>query len=284
MNKKYAQYKGSKACIISIPYEHTVSFMAGCDLGPSAVLHASANVELYDEELQFKPHIYGISHVDVADFSEDHDANLKYIGKEFLKHYKSGKFIVSVGGEHSITIGLLEGLKQVEEDVSIIQFDAHADLRSFYPPSKKSHACVMRRASEMFPNTLALGIRSMGEDAASYIKKNDYPILYAKDLFEMSDKEVQEYLSKVIRNKKVYITFDVDVFDASVVSLTGTPEPGGLGWYQTLRILKHIFKKYDVIAVDVVELIGRESPTKCAFNTALLIRKMLGYKFLSFQN
>lgn len=281
IGKKFSNLSSSKAVVLKIPYEMTTSFVSGCKDGPNSIINASAHVELYDEKYEVKPHIVGVSTQEVTGFTKNHDKNLRVIGNDFLKYYKKGKFVVGLGGEHSITIGIVNALSKVNKKFSIIQFDAHADLRSYYQKSHNSHACVMRRAMEKVPNAIQIGIRSIGEQEGSFIDRHKLNILWAYEMETMTSGEILERVFEAISNDDVYLTFDVDYFSLDIIRSTGTPEPGGPGWYKTLRVLEGIFKKYSVIGMDVVELIGNDEDATSAFSAALLVRKCLANKFFA---
>ena len=268
--------------VLSVPYEETVSFLQGTKLGPKAIIDASANVELYDEEVKEKVHTVGIYTAEPINFGNQnsHEKNLEIIEKEFSKLLEMGKFVISLGGEHSMTIGLFKGAHKRFKDVSVLQFDAHADLRSFYGKSKYSHACVMRRIHEITPNIVQVGVRSLSEPEASFIERKKIKVLYAQEMEELSAEEIVERIVSAL-TEKVYITFDVDYFALDVVRDTGTPEPGGPGWYKTLKILRGVFSRKDVVGMDVVELCGGEGSEISAFNTALLVKKCIAYKFFA---
>jgi len=278
LGRKFTNQEKSKAAILSVPYEATTSFIKGCSKGPESIIEASSHVELFDDELKIKPHVVGISSHIVGGLDNNHELNLKKIGNKFLDLYKKGKFVLSLGGEHSISIGIVDALSTTEKSISVIQFDAHADFRNYYQKSNFSHACTMRRIYEKVSSISQVGIRSLSNPEFNFMKKEKIEPIYA---WEMETMDAESIIERVRRSTgdNVYITFDVDYFSTEVIQDTGTPEPGGPGWYKTLKILKGIFECKNVVSMDIVELIGSDEPSSSSFSTALLARKCIGYKF-----
>jgi agmatinase len=283
VGNKFKNLSNSKAVVLKVPYEMTTSYGLGSDKGPEAIVKASTYVELFDEELNVKPHTVGISTQQVTDFTSDHEKNLELIGKNYVKYLGKDRFVIALGGEHSITIGIVGELTKKVRDLSVVQFDAHTDLRNFYQKSNYSHACTMRRVYDMTPKIAQVGIRSFSESEFNFMKKKNLKPITAFDMENMKDDDL---IDKTLGNlsDNVYITFDVDYFALDIVSDTGTPEPGGPGWYKTLRLLRGIFEKKNVIGMDVVELVGRnddDSSNVSAFSAALLVKKCITYKFFA---
>lgn len=280
ISDKYSSLLNSSALIVSVPYENTTSYLTGSANGPKSILEASAHVELFDSEFLFKPHDFGIyTKTPLKYNSENHEVNLNAIENEIFSTFDISKFFVVLGGEHSITIPVIKALDRIDENYSVVQFDAHADLRSYFGTSNYNHACVMRRISEYRKNILQLGIRSYSENEHSYmLRSSNISTIHARDF----RKDFYfEYLYAAAENllPNIYITFDVDVFSGAELTSTGTPEPGGLSWDIVLELLNYFFKNFNVIGMDVVELIGSEKQQYSAFTTALLVRKVLGYAF-----
>ena len=189
-------------------------------------------------------------------------------------------FPLIIGGEHSITPAIVKSFKKSYSKLTIVQIDAHADLRNQYLGNKNSHACAMRRCLDFKNvNIISVGIRNICKEEFKFVKKNKnrIKIIWSKDL---SKKNLTK-IKNLVKNKNVYLTFDVDGFDSSLMPATGTPEPGGLFWNETLDILKTIFKNSNVIGADVNELAPKKNLHACDFLTAKLIYKMLSYKFAS---
>jgi agmatinase len=193
--------------------------------------------------------------------------------KELLR---KGKFVVMLGGEHSLTTGMVRAYRERFKNLSVLQLDAHADLRNEYEDTKYNHACVMRRVHEYCP-IVQVGIRSMGADDQKYIKSKKLRPFYAKEtpLTQAEEKAIVSRLSD-----DVYITIDFDVFDPSIMSAVGTPEPGGMGWYEVLRLLKRVAKEKRIVGFDVMELAPREGQSACTFLAAKLTYKLIGLSLI----
>ncbi len=275
LEKRYSEYKNSKAVIIPIPYEMTTTYIKGTSKAPRSIIEASKNIELYDEELDKVISDIGICTLKPLNISQKPEVMVKKVKDYCLPVLNDKKFPVVIGGEHSISAGFILALKQKYSDISVLQFDAHADLRDKYKGSKYNHACAMARIREHCDG-IQVGIRSLSYEESVAIKKNNYKIIWAKDKTDIKT-TIDEILAAT--KKDVYITLDVDAFDPALVPSVGTPEPGGLGWYDMLAITKAVFKMRNVIGFDVVELCPNPLDKASDFIIAKLIYKMLGYKF-----
>lgn len=268
-----ARFKDCPIAVVPFCYEGGVSYGKGAAQGPAAIIDASCQVELYDEFLDTEPYQTGICTVAPPDMPEDPEEMSQTVEQVAGELLKDGKFVVSIGGDHSITPGYVKALKQKHGNLSVIQFDAHADLRDSYDGSKMSHACVMARVREMTTDTLQLGVRSMSAGEARRIKDENIAICTMREIHTGSrdmDKMFQALPDPV------FITFDVDVFDWSVVRSTGTPEPGGMTWDEAVLLLDKIFKTRNVVGFDVVELAADENDPNSAFAVAKLLYRMIG--------
>jgi len=272
----YADFDAARAVVVPFPYEGGVSYGLGTADAPQAVLEASQQVEFYDEELDGEPYKVGIATIAVPPIPADARQMLALLERTTDELLNQGKFPVIVGGDHSISSASMRSVFKKYPDMGVIQFDAHADLRETYDDSPLSHACVMARAREMTPHTLQLGIRSMDVEEARLIRREKLAVATMRhlrqDLFDVS-------AALATLPEKVFVTVDVDVFDWSVIASTGTPEPGGMGWYEALDLLKMIFQTKHVVGCDVVELAYRPHDANSPFAVAKLIHKMIGYKF-----
>jgi len=272
--EKFSNYKNAKFVIIPISYERTTTYMEGTKNAPLAILDASKNFELYDEELNRVIAKSGIATLETLFLSEKSSEEMIKIVKETcLKVIKDDKFPVVIGGEHSITIGTVLGLKERYSNFSVLQLDAHADLRNSYNGSIYNHACVMRRIRE-FTNAVQIGIRSLSEEEMELIKKENFSIFFAH---EMRKKFIMKEILRKIKEEKVFITIDADFFDPSLIPSVGTPEPGGFGWYETLNLLKGIINEKRVIGFDVVEFCPNKENKTPDFIIAKFIYKLIGY-------
>ena len=268
-----------KSVVIPFGLEKTVSYGGGTKNGPKEIIKASHQVELYDEELNCEPFkVIGVKTIKPFKINKNINKALKQISLLNQKSIEKNLFPLTLGGEHSITAGCIEPFVKSYKNVTILQFDAHADLRNSYNNQKYSHASAMRRCLD-FKNVdlISIGIRNISKDEIPFLKKNDsrIKIFWAKDQKKWNLK----YFKRLIKNKNVYLTFDVDGLDSSIMPATGTPEPGGLFWYETLSLIKTTFKNANVIGADINELAPIKGFNSYNFLVAKLAYKILTYKF-----
>jgi len=271
--EEYSTLEQAEIVILPVPYDRTSTWLKGADKGPEAIIESSAHMELYDIETDSEVYRKGIFTAEPIDEKELPE-NMVPAVRENVKHYiDNGKFIVVIGGEHSVSIGSVMAHIEKNKDATVLQLDAHSDLRDEYKGSGYNHACVMARIAELCP-IVQVGIRSMDISEKATLEKGR--IFFAKDIHR--DKG---WIEKVISglSEKVYITIDLDVFDPSIMPSTGTPEPGGLLWYDVLELLKAVFDDKEVVGFDVVELCPDEKNKAPDFLAAKLIYKLLSYKF-----
>ncbi len=272
--KEYSNLSGTKIVIIPVPYDKTSTWIKGADKGPAAIIEASANMELYDIETDCEVYRKGIFTAEALKVEGLSPGDMIETVSEEVRHYiEKEKFIVVVGGEHSVSIGSIKAHVKNSADVTVLQLDAHTDLRDEYNGSKYNHACVMARAREMCP-IVQVGVRSMDSSEKEFIDRGR--VFFAEDIHNKTD-WINEAVGKL--SEKVYVTIDLDVFDPSIMSSTGTPEPGGLLWYDVLRLLKMVCDKKNIVGFDVVELCPDERNKAPDFLAAKLIYKILSYKF-----
>ncbi len=280
VEKEHSSYETSEIAVISVPFEKTVSYGKGTKNGPKEILNASHYVEFYDEELDreliFEKGIATLAPVSFKDMSLKKSMELIYSSvKEVLN---DGKFPVVLGGEHSISAPVVKAILEKFENISILQFDAHSDLRESYEGSIFSHASVMARVAEMNKNIVQVGIRAQCKEEAKFIKENKINTFYARDIRSGKIKDLNKEVLKNLK-ENVYITFDVDGFDPSFMPATGTPEPGGLFWDETMNLLKLIGKERNIVGFDVVELAPDEKSESSNFVAAKLVYKILNYAY-----
>jgi len=271
--KENSQLETAKIVILPVPYDGTSTWGKGADKGPEAILEASANMELYDIETDsevYKKNIFTAKPVIEKSSPEKMVKKVKLAVSELLVQ---NKFIVTLGGEHSVTAGVAQAYAEKYKNLSVLQLDAHSDLRPEYHGSKYSHASVMSRVRELCP-IVQVGVRSMDIIEKPFINKAR--IFFAKNIYNKTDWQNQT-INKL--TDKVYITIDLDVFDPGVLPSTGTPEPGGLAWYQVLEFLKKVIKKKNVVGFDIVELCPNKNEKSSDFLAAKLVYKLLSYKF-----
>jgi agmatinase len=268
-------YEASRVAVLPVPFERTTSYGKGTSAGPAAILRASQSMELWDEELGSEPYRLGIATLP-AFLPEPFDMEeaLAELQEEARCQLAAGKFLVVLGGEHSLTIAPVRATRQVHGEIGVVQFDAHADLREQFEGTPYSHASVMRRVVEDGFPTLAIGIRSLSSPEAALVRERRLPVVWGHEL-PGAGARLGELLDAL--PEKVYLTFDIDFFDPSLVPATGTPEPGGGLWYPTLALLRELFRRKTVVAMDLVELAPIGGQPASDFLAAKLIYKCLGY-------
>ncbi|WP_339663243.1 agmatinase [Croceibacter atlanticus] len=270
---EFANAETSKIVLIPVPYDGTSTWGKGADKGPEAFLHASEQMELYDIETETEVYKQGVYLADPVAESETPKKMAKAVHDITKGHIKRNKFVTLFGGEHSISIGAIRAFNECFEDLTVLQVDAHTDLRKKYEGSKYNHACAVYEANET-TNLIQVGIRSM--DIAETTVMNKDNVFFAHDM-ATDDYWMDNAVELMTDN--VYITFDLDAFDPSIMPSTGTPEPGGLLWYETLEFLKKVFTEKNVVGFDIVELCPNKNDKSSDFLAAKLYYKMLTYKF-----
>jgi len=270
---QYSALKDAAIVVVPVPYDATSTWQKGSAKGPAAILEASANMELYDIETDFEVYKEGIFTADAVEEKSSPESMVEAVRKTVARYIRDGRFAVVIGGEHSVGIGAVQAGAEEYKDITVLQLDAHCDLRDEYNDSKYNHACVMARVRELAP-IVQVGIRSMdfSEKQLTDVER----VFFAKDIYKTRDfiEPVTELLTQ-----KVYITIDLDVFDPSIMPSVSTPEPGGLLWYDVLALLKTVADRKQIVGFDVVELCPRKNNKAPDFLAAKLIYKLLSYKF-----
>ena len=271
----------TKSIIIPFGLEKTVTYGKGTRNGPKEIIKASHQVELFDEDLNCEPcKKFGFKTIKFFKIKNDMKSSLQQIEKIVKKVIENKQFPLVLGGEHSITPGCIKPFAEKYKHIQIVHFDAHADLSNSYNKNKFSHASAIRRCLD-FNNisVLSLGIRNISKEEMNFYKKNKKKI----KIFWAMDKEKWSLaqIKKIIKNKYVYLTFDVDSFDQSIMPATGTPEPGGLFWNETINLIKLVFKNSNVIGADINELAPIKGFESYNFLVAKLAYKFLSYKFFN---
>lgn len=269
----YGSEEFSKIVILPVPFDKTTTYQKGSDLGPEALIEASRHMELYDIETQSSVYLKGIF-TEVSHHFETSQEMLKAIFEKTKALLYKDKFVVVIGGEHAISYAPIKAYAEHYGSLTILQFDAHADLQPAYEGNPWSHASVMARIKEIPQVTkiVSVGIRSMSVEELPFL---DRPNTFFAH--ELEKDWIKEVLSKL--DGPVYITFDLDAFDSSLLPSTGTPEPGGLFWNQTMDLLRPVFMEKKVVGFDVVELCPNPFNLAPDYLAAKLIYKMLSYKF-----
>ena len=269
-----------KAIVVPFGLEKTVSYGGGTKNGPKEIIKASHQVELYDEELNCEPYKkIGIKTLKPFKIDKNINKALNKMSRINEKILNNKIFPLTLGGEHSITPGCITPFTKKYKKLCLLHFDAHADLRESYNGEKFSHASAIRRCLD-YKNVsvISFGIRNISQSEIPYLKKNSsrINIFWAKD----KGKWNLNKFKKMIKNKTVYMTFDVDGFDSSIMPATGTPEPGGLFWDETLKIIKIAIKNSNIVGADINELAPIKGFNSYNFLVAKLAYKILSYKFL----
>jgi agmatinase len=257
--------------ILPVPYEKTVSYGGGTGKGPSKILEASSQLELFTGFSEpYKKGIHTLQPV----FAEDSNILLEMMDNSISKILKSSKIPVIIGGEHTVSTGAFNCFAKNKKNIGIVQIDAHADLRESYEGSKHSHACVMKRALDLNFEIFQIGVRSLCKEEFELRKNKKIDYLDAYDLY------LNKIPEKILPDNfpdEIYLTIDVDGFDPCVIPATGTPEPGGLMWYDALKIIKKLSIERKIAGFDVVELAPAENIQYPEFTCAKLIYEIMGF-------
>ena len=268
-------YGDAKFVVLPVPYDLTTSYMPGARRGPLAILEASHYLELYDIELKKSPIEEGVFTTSALPVSAaGPEAMIDTVEARIEELLNDGKIPVTLGGEHSITLGIVKALLGKYGDLAVVQFDAHTDMRDSYDGSPFSHACVMHRVAELGVKIVQIGIRSSSEEELTPLR--EYKVLTFAMHEPFSADIVREKMRPFIKGP-VYITFDLDGLDPSILPATGSPEPGGLSWETSLACLRVITENFDVIGFDMVELSPIPGYIAADFLAAKLTYKLIGY-------
>lgn len=271
----YRDKNKSAAVIVPVPYDETSTWIKGADKGPKALIEASANMELYDIETGTEVYKYGI-YTDVPVLiSGPPEIMISAVKERIYSWIDKNKFVITVGGEHSVSVGSVEAHLLKYPNLSVLQLDAHADLRPEYLGSKYNHACAMSRIKEHCPIT-QVGIRSMDIIEKEFVQPDR--IFFAEEIYK-SKGWIEEVIQTI--SSPFYLTIDLDVFDPSIMASTGTPEPGGLDWYTVLELLRRVIERKELIGFDIVELCPDKNNKAPDFLASKLLYKVLTYKFFA---
>lgn len=264
----------ARVAIVPVPYESTTTYGGGTARGPAAIIEASRHMELWDTELG-----RDVSHLGFATLPElepdlsSPEAQARRVQQTLLSVVKDKKWPLVLGGEHSITPGVVAALKSRYKDLSVLQIDAHTDLRDEYQGTRWSHACAMRRVDDLHVKAVAVGIRSTCEEENAFIKKAGLQ----NRIFQAPNVPIAQILK--LLSGQVYVTVDLDGFDPGLVPGTGTPEPGGLNWYQVVELLRELGRHKNIVGGDIVELAPIPGQPAGDFLAAKLAYKLIGYSF-----
>jgi agmatinase len=269
-------FEHARVVILPIPLDRTTSYVPGTRNGPHEILVASSHMELWDEETGTDVHSIGIFTLPEMEFPfASMDEVVREIRRVTAEIVNRDKFVLILGGEHSITPAAVSAVAAKYPGVSVLQIDAHADLRESFMGTPHNHACAMRRTLEFAPTT-QVGIRSLSPEEAAAA-----PALATTIFYDYNMRENADWIDRVVDSlsEHVYITIDVDGLDPAIMPATGTPEPGGLSWYETLRLLRRVIERRTVVACDVVELSPMPGHVAPNFLCAKLVYKILSYRF-----
>lgn len=275
-------YKTSPVVICPVPWEKTTSYMKGTGKGPQAILSASHQVEFYDAEVGGESWEPGLHTLPAIDFgNSDGKAALEKVEKVIGKVLDDKKFPIVLGGEHTLTAGCVAAAAKRTRNLSILQIDAHTDLRESYEDTPYSHACAMRLSLRYVKKLVCVGIRSLCTEEVEFARQHPEVTI----LYDHERRLDPDWIEKALKGltDHVYLTVDIDGFEPNLVPATGTPEPGGLNWYEGLDLIKACFQNKKVVAADVVELLPMASHHASSFTAAKLVYKLVGY-FKKFQS
>ena len=277
LEPEFSTLERARAVVLPVPYDFSTTYQGGTRHGPRAILDASRNMELWDEEIgaTYRQGLHTLSELEpTAQGPEAMAARVEQAVRWILDQ---DKLPVVLGGEHSLTAGAVRAAKQRYRNLSVLQLDAHGDMRDMYLDSPYSHACVMRRVREVCP-AASVGIRSLSEEEAEHLKRHPAPMWSVRQLRALRGeyKPVLEALSD-----EVFVSFDLDALDPSIMPATGTPEPGGLDWYEAVDLLKAVAGRSRIVGFDVVELAPIPGQVASDFLAARLVYRLIGLALAS---
>jgi agmatinase len=270
--------------VLPVPYEQTSTYGRGSARGPQAIINASHEVELFDAALGFEPcHAAGgiatLEPLDVAGLDGPGLSDRLY--QECRYWLQQKKMVVTIGGEHTSIIGAVRAYCEMVPDLTVVQLDAHSDLRDQYLDNPWNHACAMARVLDFHDDVVQIGIRSQAKEERALSEARKFPIFYAHDIHRQSGTRNPWYRRAIAATRpNVYVTLDCDVFDPAVIPGTGTPEPGGLSWQQIDSFLARLCVERNVVGFDVNELSPLEGSRHSEFTLAKLIYRFIGYRFM----
>jgi agmatinase len=279
LDAEHSAFATAQVVVVPVPFDMTTTYRPGTREGPHAIIDSSRNLELYDPDLRRSPYEVGIHTLRAVDVvagnAERMVQRIEQVTGELLDR---GKFVVTLGGDHMVSVGVVRAFSARHPNLSVLQIDAHSDLRDEYEGSTYSSATIMRRVLDVCPRTAQVGIRSMSEPEVQLVAERKLPLWLASDIHAQTLRGRREWVDEVVASlsDEVYVTFDIDAFDPSLVPGTGTPEPGGLGWYDVVDLLAAVTRSRRVVGFDVVELSplieGHVSPVVAA----KLVYKLIG--------
>lgn len=268
---RHSSYEHSRVVILPVPYEHSTSYLKGTSRGPSAILKASYEIELFDEQLKQETYLVGIHTLPAMHVSSHSEWFVNEVETEVNAHLSHDKVVAVLGGEHTITLGALRAAKKHFPHIGVLQIDAHADLRDSYQNDPYSHACVMRRILRHAP-VYQIGIRSLSQGEYNLIEKGEVLTLFGH---EISPETLEHFLAQLPED--IYLTIDMDAFDPAAVPGVGNPEPGGLDWKMANQILEGVSVRSRIRGFDIVELRPIPGEARSEVTAARLLYRLVGY-------
>ena len=270
MDKKYNDYRSASVVLLPVPYDGTSTFVKGADKGPQTIIDASDSVELYDVEEDIEIYLQGIHTAQPVENMNTPQQMVESVYRRAKDYLADDKLLCLLGGEHSVSCGAIKAVSEKYSHLSVLQLDAHADMRDEYQNSPFNHACVMRRAKD-FADIVQVGLRSVEAEERKNMDMNH--VFYAHAIYGKND-WMQQAIDQLTDN--VYLTIDLDVFDPSILPSTGTPYPGGMQWRETLDFLSMVIAQKNVVAFDVVELCPNPAEKSSDVLAAVLIYRLIG--------
>jgi len=278
LDPEHSSLETSRIVLLPVPYDRTASYMKGTARGPEAIVEASRYMELYDDELDAEPYTIGIhTAAPVSGNDDPPEVMTRKVEEATARYLEKGKMPVVLGGEHSVAVGAIKAYHKKYPKLSVIQFDAHGDLRATYEGSECSHACAMHHFAVRRP-TLQLGIRSISLEERDLIRAKGLMVVPARD-FVARPRAALEAVDRL--TDEIYLTIDVDYFDPAIMPATGTPEPGGPGWYETLAFIREVCRRKRLVGFDVNELRPLGDDVAPDFLAAKLVYKIIAYRFFA---
>ncbi len=272
--RELSEYKKSKVVILPVPYDGTTSYKPGARDGPSAIISASRSMELYDEESGKNFSELGICTLDELEVVVNPESMVNRVYESVSHLISENKFVVMLGGEHSLTFGAVKALHEKHAAMSVLHLDAHSDLRFENGGSKFDHGCVARRIFELNVPVVQAGIRSISDEEAEFIRKSGHKVIFGEQIAE-DGAWMDEAIG--LLSDDVYVTIDLDALDPGIMPSVGTPEPGGIGWYPLLKFMKKLSEKKRIIGFDIMELSPQPGNVAPDFTAAKLTYKLIGY-------
>lgn len=272
----YSDYETAKIVVLPVPYDATSSWVHGAEKGPEKLLEASVQLEWYDTETHTEVYKHGIHTAQPVDEQRSPEHLCAAVEQRVGALFDTDKFPVTIGGNHTVSIGAIRAAAQRYDNLTVLQLDAHSDLRRTYEGSELNHACVMNQAKKVAQIT-QVGIRSQCiEETDNFDPER---IFWARDIYFDRDNQWEEKAYATL-TPNVYLTIDLDVFDTGILAATGTPEPGGLHYFQVLHFLRPLFERFNVVGFDIVELCPKPNLHASDYLAARLAYQLMTYKFL----